>query len=409
MFADFLCWTPFRLTDEQKQRVAEAFGLVALKQCEVRDMMRDLKMIYTKNLVPLLTNFPRSAWNGVRTDIVHTTPMPLNTYLRYVGDMSSCINHLFLVNHGHATNTSMSYTAKQVKATLQALVTVLRQIGLILDTVTAIIDDAERECMIGVCMRRKELDGSNIEELNSLISKLRERPQRSENPSMVSILDKTICECMSKVQEEEEEEEEGEEDVLEPLRRTPACPLPYHSDYASRLVDMIGVTRHDPIDGHLAGAMTSPLTQEQLRMALVLITSNSIYHNIDRHAIEKLVRVCSALLSIYQKPYTSATLPRTVLSFMDALKELEGCGDDVQLQQLLLYVQYHLEKGVRYIDRANMVFARECSGGHYIVPYVAPMEDDVDVLAPRPQEYSTLKAHVQAISAVVNKIMASSA
>jgi hypothetical protein len=406
MFAQFICWTPFRLTAEQQHAVAEALRLVALKQCEVRDMMRELDTIYTKNLVPLLKTFPRSAWNGVKTDIVHTTPMPLNTYLRYVGDMSGCINHLFLVNHGHATNTSMNYTPKKVRATLQVFLTVLRQIGLILDTVTAIIDDAESECMVTECMRRKELDGSNIEELNSLISKLRERPQRSENPSMVSILDKTICECMSKVQEEEEEEEEGEE---EPLRRTPALPLPYHSDYASRLVDMIGVTRHAHIDGHLAGAMTSSLTQEQLRMALVLITSNSIYHNIDRHAIEKLVRVCSALLSIYQKPYTSATLPRTVLSFMDALKELEGCGDDVQLQQLLLYVQYHLEKGVRYIDRANMVFARECSGGHYIVPYVAPMEDDADVLAPRPQEYSTLKAHVQAISAVVNKIMASSA
>jgi hypothetical protein len=166
------------------------------------------------------------------------------------------------------------------------------------------------------------------------------------------------------------------------------------------------MTRHDLIEGHFVDAMTSPLSQEQFQMFFVLVTGKRVVH-VDRDAIKQLVRIGSDMIFTCQELYTSATLPRVLRTFVEALEELLVCTDDLRVQQLLLLVQYHLEKGVRYIVRKNIIFAQGCSGGHYIVPYVAPMEDVADVLAPRPPEYSIV-GYARAILAVVNKIMTSS-
>lgn len=364
-------------------------GLVALKLCEVQDITRCLLSTYANKLVPLLKCFPRWAWNGVMAGIVHSPQMPLQTYLRYIGKMSCCINHLFLVSHGHATDEARDYTPTKVKETLQTFVTVLRQIGLILDS----------------------------------MSKLGIMPQRSEDPHMVTILDEKIRECMSKDQEdrqddggdekEEDRQDDGsdkEEGGIKPLLRTLEIPLPCYSNYVSKLVNMIGITRHlSP--GYDVHPLVAHMTPEQIQefFTVVFGTGMCIKSEVTREEVATFISFASELLSIYQNSYTSATLPQSVPPLLIVLKELVGCTDKERIQYLLLYLQYHLEKGIAYVDDMYNVFHAPFLKGHYIVPYVAPAEDDADELAPRPQNRSTHVGYTQAILDVVNKIMASSA
>jgi hypothetical protein len=290
--------------------------------------------------------------------------------------MSGCINVLVLRRFNIPTP---GYTPTIIKATLQAFVTVLEQIAPMLDDVSQLVDVAN--------------DGSMVALLNQTIIAAKSQPQEKEP--------------------QEEQKEEEDDDSLDPVpfhpHPLPAHPLPCYVVCASGTLKMIGVTRHSHINGYLASALTSQLMFEQKQEFFDIVTGISITCEVKRSAVKNVMRVGSAMLYIYQELYTAATLPRPIPSLLDVLKQLIECVDEEQVQQLLLCFQYHLERGIKYINNAHIVFHQEVSRGHYIVPYVAPMEDDADVLAPRPQEYSTLVGYAQALLAVVNKIVTSSA
>jgi hypothetical protein len=353
-----------------RQRIAHLIGIVCVFQEDLNreDLNREVEVLLSigKGIIGLLHFFPTWAWGEIKMEKVREHPTSLKVYFEYISQMSGCINDMVL---RHFDIPTMGYTPKIIKATLQAFVTVLEQIAPMLDNVSQLVGIANDE-------------------------------------SMVALLKKTINDAKSQPQEKEPQEEQKEEvDDGAPIQRIPALPLPYYTDFGLKTLGKMGISRYDHHNRHTIGAMPSQLkTSRELQQIVATITDTAFTGNVSCDDLEQLLTLLNEMIHLHQVPFVSGTISRYPPPFLNVLKEMHECSDESRLQQLLLCLQCHMERGMSKIEE---LLHREPLKAFYI-PDVNP-EDDADVLAPRAPMHQSLREYAKALLTMVNKIMTPSA
>jgi hypothetical protein len=366
MFASLL--SP-RVADENiRQFIAQRLGFVKVSSLYLNSDVGALVSI-VKELMEFLRLFPRWAWEGINVSIVHDNPMSLQKYLEYIRQMSGYID------------TMSDLTPKQVKALLQAFITVLRQIASMLDKVSDLLDDGTNQREIDNLMQMIK-EEENLGTLDDLHTKV------LEFPSMDSILDYIFFKCTIEVQVEE--------------CGVPAFPLSHCVSCAFEALSRIGISHYTHQDRRTISAMMSQLTSGDLQQIIsILIGTDTAFTGVVRQDdVEQLLMLLNEMLHLHQAMYVSGTLSLHPLPFLAVLKEMSKCPDESRLQQLLLYIRHHMDRGMGVLEGEPTTA--------FYVPDVNP-EDDADVLAPREPMHQSLREYADALLAVMHKIMAPSA
>jgi hypothetical protein len=239
------------------------------------------------------------------------------------------------------------FSAEQRTATLQCLVTVLRQIALIIDKVYDVM----------------ELTGQE---------------------RMVNLLEKAFNDAKSNGQEEEQEEQNYGSDNEESsslIQRKPHAIMPEQANNAIEALECFGTLRFVPF---------SLPNDNQLRSFFSALGFGNV-EKVQCYDLERFLTLCQEMLSMYQQPVLE--WKHNDLTFREVIQQMQS-------QELLLALQHHLE-------RAFMVVKPRHGQWDFYVPDVEEQQDDADVFTPLPLLYHTLPEYVAALSAMMNKIMAS--
>lgn len=295
----------------------------------------------------LLSLFPFALWGDVDTSVTHQAPLSLREYLELLNPLTLLINEMQMEKTGVIERNPFS--KEQRTEALQCLVTVLRQIALIVDKVYDVM----------------ELTGQE---------------------RMVNLLEKAINDAKSNGQEEEQEEQNYGSDNEESsplIQRAPHAIMPEQANNAIKALECFGTLRFVPF---------SLPNDNQLRSFFSALGFGNM-EKVQCNDLERFLTLCQEMLRLYQQPVLEWT--HNDLTFREVIQQMQS-----QSQELLLALQHHLE-------RAFMVVKPRHGQWDFYVPDVEEQQDDADVFTPRPLLYHTLPEYVAALSAMMNKIVAS--